>query len=109
MMKFITELFYRFSGVRDAMLETGVCPVCQATGARPDSLTANKFVRTAVRRFDNDIGTTDNSLPKHLACPVCTQLIQDAVVLDCCGVSGCKQCKYGFRKFTRIFMLQMYM
>lgn len=32
-------------------------------------------------------------VPIELTCPVCKDLIKDAVVVNCCGNSGCDECK----------------
>ena len=33
------------------------------------------------------------SVPKELRCPLCGDLVRDAVVIPCCGMSYCDECK----------------
>ena len=33
-------------------------------------------------------------IPPSLLCPVCDKIIRDAVIVACCGNSGCDDCKY---------------
>ena len=33
-------------------------------------------------------------IPKELRCPLCGDIAKDAVVIPCCGISYCDDCKY---------------
>ena len=35
-------------------------------------------------------------VPAALQCPMCKKLLNDAVVIPCCGTSYCDECRYRF-------------
>lgn len=39
----------------------------------------------------------DRKVPSELKCPMCSNLLHDAVLIPCCGTSYCDECKYNGR------------
>ena len=35
----------------------------------------------------------ENLVPPELLCPLCKDILSDAVIIPCCGVSFCDECK----------------
>jgi len=38
--------------------------------------------------------TKDRKIPSELKCPMCQNLLNDAVLIPCCGTSYCDECKF---------------
>ena len=64
---FYSTIYYPFTfvcyiilGVREALLDTDdhTCPSCKESNISPDSLIANKFLRTHVKNFQNETTQT---------------------------------------------------
>ncbi len=60
------------------------------------------MVRPDEETFKKAIATVDNphvreETPTELQCPICELLLEDAVLVPCCGNSFCSQCK-SFRR-----------
>jgi len=74
----------------------------EEAGKNMDALIANDglFYLVAPRselferemKRDRECKTTSNSVPSHLTCLMCKDLIKDAMILPCCSTSFCQSC-----------------
>ena len=49
------------------------------------------------------------SIPKELRCPVCGDIVKEAVLIPCCGMSYCDDCKFhSHAKYSDILVLALH-
>ncbi|CAB1438794.1 unnamed protein product [Pleuronectes platessa] len=77
---------------------------CKHAGVSPDTLIPNNLLRQRVNNYKNANASEDapddqsspeddsGPIPQELMCPICNDLMTDAVVIPCCGYSYCELC-----------------